>query len=494
MFMVGMLIAGTGGMKHIGALRISLLVGMGIVPTACGGQSEAGKPRHSGPGDAGQAATETQTTAGAPEINTQPTAGQAGRGEPRPLLAACTSPGLDVATGFETCAEGYSHRVEKRACGSPSDHDEALPRVAEYVDCFGADRTPDSSKCSQFAYGYCYAPQAATCVSGCVTDEDCGSAMMCVCGHPESPTGGVCQPATCSTDAECGSNSLCASYQGSCSGAGFSCQSAQDECFAASDCPTPTVGTDAKTCARAGDHRACEYCVVGRPFLVEAKLRVAPLSASVDWLSAKLRPRLAHLTLAEREALSAHWAMLGQMEHASIAAFARFQLQLLALGAPPALVEACTRAMADETEHTRICFDVASAYAARPIGPGKLDITGSLSLTSLEHVVDLVIAEGCFGETSATLEAMDAAEVATDPVIATIYAQIAADEQRHATLAFQFMRWALEQEPSGTASRIAAALDSQIATPAVRQVVQPCFEALLAHRAEEFGTSLRGAA
>lgn len=488
-------------MKHIGALRISLLVGMGIVPTACGGQpsqSEEGTPGRSGQGDAGQAGSETPTTAGAPGINTQPTAGQAGRGEPRPLPAACTSPVLDVATGFEMCAEGYSHRVEKRACGSPSDHDEALPRVAENVDCFGADRTPDSTKCSQFAYGYCYAPQAAICRSGCVTDEDCGPAMMCVCGHPESPTGGVCQPATCSTDADCASNSLCASYQASCSGDGFSCLSSEDECVTATDCPAMPMSPFlfSGTCARVDDHRACEYCVVGRPFLVEAKMRVAPLSASVDWCSAKLRPRLAHLTLAEREALSAHWAMLGQMEHASIAAFARFQLQLLALGAPPALVEACTRAMADETEHARICFDVASAYAARPIGPGKLDITGSLSLsvTSLEHVVDLVIAEGCFGETSATLEAMDAAELATDPVIASIYAQIAADEQRHATLAFQFMRWALEQEPSGTASRIAAALDSPIATPAVRQVVEPCFEALLAHRAEEFGTSLSDAA
>jgi hypothetical protein len=437
-------------MRHSGALRISLLAGMGFLSTACGGQ-----------------------------------ASQSEAGTRRPLPAACTSPVLDAATGFETCAEGYSHRVEKRACGSRSAHDDALPRAADNdpIDCFGADRQPDSTKCSQFAYGYCYAPQNTLCRSGCVIDEDCGSGMMCVCGHPESPTGGVCQPATCSTDAECGSNSLCASYQGWCSGAGFSCQSSEDQCFSASDC-----GTGTGSCARVDGHRACEYCVVGRPFLVEAKLRVAPLSGSVDWLSAKLAPRLAHLTLEEREALSAHWAMLGQMEHASIAAFARFQLQLLALGAPPTLVEACTRAMADETEHARICFDVASAYAARPIGPGKLDITGSVSLTSLERVVDLVIAEGCFGETSATLEAMEAAELATDPVIATIYARIAADEQRHAILAFQFIRWALEQEPSGTASRITAALDAQIATKAVRQVVEPCFEALLA------GTSLRGAA
>jgi hypothetical protein len=77
----------------------------------------------------------------------------------------------------------------------------------------------------------------------------------------------------------------------------------------------------------------------------------------------------------ERATQAEHWTKLGQMEHASIAAFARLQLQLLALGAPPDLVQACNQALIDETAHTRLCFGLASAYAGRGIGPGPLDVS-----------------------------------------------------------------------------------------------------------------------
>jgi hypothetical protein len=168
------------------------------------------------------------------------------------------------------------------------------------------------------------------------------------------------------------------------------------------------------------------------------------------------------------------------MEHASIAAFARFSLQLLSLGAPPRLVQACTQALADETAHTRLCFQIASEYAGHAVGPGPLDVNRSLEVTSLEDIVDLVIAEGCFGETSAALEALESADGASDPVIRSAYAQIARDEQRHAELAFQFVRWALEQDFAVTQRRIMAALTQFSApTAAVRSVVAPCLEALL---------------
>jgi len=168
------------------------------------------------------------------------------------------------------------------------------------------------------------------------------------------------------------------------------------------------------------------------------------------------------------------------MEHASIAACARFSLQLLALGAPPELVEACTRALADETEHARLCFQLASSYAGRTLGPGPLKIDGSLRCFSLAEIVDLVLAEGCFGETSAALEALEAADTQSDPVVRGVYAQIASDEQRHAELAFRFLRWALGHDAPTVRKRIAAS----IAAPpsehhAVRAVILPCLSALL---------------
>jgi hypothetical protein len=149
-------------------------------------------------------------------------------------------------------------------------------------------------------------------------------------------------------------------------------------------------------------------------------------------------------------------------------------------GAPPELVEACTQALADETAHTKLCFGLASAYAGRALGPGPLDVSNSLEVTSLGDVVDLVIAEGCFGETSAALEALEAAEAAADPVIAAAYAQIARDEQRHAELAFRFVRWALERDAEIVRPRIqqAQSASSMLSTD-VDAVVTPCLEALL---------------
>jgi hypothetical protein len=145
----------------------------------------------------------------------------------------------------------------------------------------------------------------------------------------------------------------------------------------------------------------------------------------------------------QRAELSAHWARLGQLEHASIAAFARFNLQLLSLGAPGELIEACNRALVDETAHTRLCFALASQYGGTALGPARLDIAHCFEDTSLEAIMKLVLREGCLGETVAALEAVEAATLASDPAVKSALSRIAQDEQAHAELAFKFLAWAL---------------------------------------------------
>jgi hypothetical protein len=131
------------------------------------------------------------------------------------------------------------------------------------------------------------------------------------------------------------------------------------------------------------------------------------------------------------------------MEHASIAAFARFVLQLLALGAPPGLVEGAQRAMEDETRHARLAFGLASAYAGADIGPGRFAVHGSLEAMDLRSIVATTFAEGCIGETVAALEATEALEHMRDrdPAVAAVLATIAADEARHAELAWRSVAW-----------------------------------------------------
>jgi hypothetical protein len=134
------------------------------------------------------------------------------------------------------------------------------------------------------------------------------------------------------------------------------------------------------------------------------------------------------------------------MEHASIAAFARFSLQLLALGAPASLVEASAQALVDETRHARLCFGLAARYAEGEMAPGPLDVNGALDQVDLLDIVRLAIDEGCVGESVAALEAQAAADLATDPSVKRLLAAIAADETRHAELAFRFVAWAAARD------------------------------------------------
>ena len=75
---------------------------------------------------------------------------------------------------------------------------------------------------------------------------------------------------------------------------------------------------------------------------------------------------------AVRGALARLWAESARGEHASVPAFSRLSLSLVALGAPAGLVEAALRAALDEIQHARLAFSLASTYAGEPVGPGPL--------------------------------------------------------------------------------------------------------------------------
>jgi hypothetical protein len=98
------------------------------------------------------------------------------------------------------------------------------------------------------------------------------------------------------------------------------------------------------------------------------------------------------------------WSSDARMEHASIASFARATLELLAVGAPPALVSATQAASLDEVEHARLCFALASRYSGKELGPGPLAVVGPRSADLVRLACDVFV-EGCVGETIAALAA-----------------------------------------------------------------------------------------
>ena len=165
-------------------------------------------------------------------------------------------------------------------------------------------------------------------------------------------------------------------------------------------------------------------------------MRTAPVVRSADW-GAPGTPQLGQLSAREREALSARWARIGQLEHASVASFARFAMQLLSLGAPPQLVLQTTAAMADETLHAKLAFGLASAYAGAPVGPGRLAVGDALSEGDLGAIVRTLVHEGCVGETVAAALAREERSRTMDPAVRTVLDRIAEDEERHAVLAWR---------------------------------------------------------
>ncbi len=245
----------------------------------------------------------------------------------------------------------------------------------------------------------------------------------------------------------------------------------------------------------------------GRPFVVGGEARVAPGVERSDWASS-LRPNVRGLSPEERAEIGRQWLADAQDEHASIASFARFALELLAVGAPPELLRETHAAMNDELEHARACFGLASAYAGELLGPGLLAMGAAVGEeVSLERVVEAAIIEGCVGETVAAMQAQLALANATDPAVIAVLHRIAVDEAAHAALAWRFVRWALAQdEPSirsvvistlrGLEEQDEAASDlfpgnaahgrlsstelARLRTRAVKEVIMPCAQAVLA--------------
>jgi hypothetical protein len=197
------------------------------------------------------------------------------------------------------------------------------------------------------------------------------------------------------------------------------------------------------TCTRAasGQHLCGpQNCELGRPFLIRGEERLAGVEARRDWSAERIRPDL-DLTQSARAALAQGWTRIARMEHASIAAFARFTMQLMALGAPATLVRAAQTAMGDETEHALMAFALASAYGGAPVGPAALSIEGAIDGWDIAAFVATLLREGCIGETIAAIEAREGAEQAADPCVRAVLSTIARDELRHAELAWRTLAW-----------------------------------------------------
>jgi hypothetical protein len=476
----------------IDTVRVTLMTALGLL-SGCGGTTDANP---GGDGASPEVSESGATETGIPEGGTPDQSSapepEGGDGPTNACRYTCVNPmpvlvgGVD--TGYDSCGGGYMRRRAQISCPS------LLPRTGNGACSQPFDASPagcsSDSDCASDPYGHCEltAPDAGIpvtceCVHGCKVDSDCGGNEVCVCADPI----GHCAPATCTTSASCAAAGCdcIASSMGSSCGPQFDCQTPRDQCAAPDDCMRQDAGFECSENAGVHSCGPYSYCGVGRPFLVAGAARLAPTTVRTDWSARGLEPDLADLTLSERQRLGDHWLRVAQMEHASIAAFARFTLHLLALGAPSELVVGSNRAMLDETEHARFAFALASAFLGREVGPGILPIEGALDSADLGAFLATLLREGCIGETRAAVEAREMLDATRDPAVREVLETIATDETRHAALAWRTLEWLLA---SGRVhgSRVRAELDMALREMEPRdgdiasRLVRPCADALLA--------------
>lgn len=500
------------GSYQLSTRRLMILQLLGLCAEGCGGQTSDSNPRTNRgvaapvnePAGATSAASPTSPVASPSAVTPSATALPCGNSTPLP-----------DRPGYEQCENGVVHRVASASCEN-STAELAEPDVSAFAGLSVKLECTQHSDCVDQNYGYCERvpapiPAGLRCEYGCVEDADCALGMNCYCQAPV----GKCTEANCNTDADCGDGFLCVEAREP-SGCGnpprYACQTSTDECVLDSDCGS------GRACLPTNGRWVCTpVAACGRPFLVAGKARLATLVSRDGWLG-EPRPEPVNLSRAERELLGAYWAQVGLMEHASIAAFARFTLQLLQLGAPSELVIASVAAQADETRHAQQAFALASRHLGRLVGPGPLALNDAELGLNARDVLALVLLEGCIGETVAAMEASIAARRCKDPHTRNVLERIARDEEAHSDLAWRFVRWALIKDPTlreevqatfASLSRCATDVPASAAQPAraepahdssaygfvspsereqlreraIGEIILPCLEALLTQRA-----------
>lgn len=154
------------------------------------------------------------------------------------------------------------------------------------------------------------------------------------------------------------------------------------------------------------------------------------------------------------------WLQAALAEHASIASFARFVQELMALAAPPDLIAAALRAGLDEVTHAQTSFQIAAELLGEPVGPTSMPLVPPRQLSIPELALN-TFEEACVEESLGALVAVRAAELCTHAAIRDALQKIANEEAQHAELAWRTVQWALttpqaEQVRASIAARVAA--------------------------------------
>lgn len=238
----------------------------------------------------------------------------------------------------------------------------------------------------------------------------------------------------------------------------------------------------------------------GRQLRRRGRVLLAPVTRGSQWTTGAMT---LSIDASSRDALAAQWRENGRTEHASVAAFARVSLDLMALGAPAALLAAASADAADEVRHTEFCFSLARAIDGREESPGafpdaaKVGARSSsrrvaLASLAVDSLIDGALHEGVSARVVAKL-----AKRCETPAIREVLKEIAADEGRHAAHGWDVVEWCIDEGGSVVAHALVgalAALPAALHTPLPEGAVDGSWERWGIHgralEAEEYDRAL----
>lgn len=226
-----------------------------------------------------------------------------------------------------------------------------------------------------------------------------------------------------------------------------------------------TSGFDGQqpTCCYSGEYIDWDpnsACAVGRPYTDESRPVNGQAQPGAEWTKQGSTP------LATSAGRKQAWINAGLVEHASIAAFSKLSLDLMAHGAPAALLREVHLAGLDEIDHAERCFSLGGR-----VQPGAFPFPGFLNPNrKLADVASDAVREGCVGETLGAVLARAAAGLTEDKEVRQALSAIAADEERHAALSWRIVSWALRVGGADVRSAVERAFSERPAQPEVAEL------------------------
>ncbi len=206
----------------------------------------------------------------------------------------------------------------------------------------------------------------------------------------------------------------------------------------------------------------------GRPFVVDQDARLPGSRRRQDW-AAPVEPTVEPTVEPSpelREVVARAWLEQAAHEHASIASFSRFIMELLSCGAPADLLTSATVALGEEVEHARLFYGLASHHLGHAVGPTSLDVAGALDDRDFDRIVLSAVCEGCIAETVSAWHVRVAARSVRSSSMAAVLDCVADQELEHALLAWRFVAWALGRASEQLVERVAAAFaDAELSVP-----------------------------